>query len=226
MAFYEQVNLILEGTRFKGIDGYKPIPLTQKEEEYVTLISHFLQKYYFKLAKQPFTRPGGKQTNEAIFYPDTNYLSRQIYKFLCTLIGYPTKLRGEDWYWIGGTFIEMDRERSVHAMIFKILPKKNANFVWRQSKYSISLTDLIGGMYGWGKDNFVGVYNDLEKIKEVVRLGMYAFVGSMKEFDEDMWQEPAENGRFFRQLKKYRLLRNMKPETQKHFGDILTGINS
>ena len=225
MGFYEQVRIILEGTRFRGIDGYKPITLTQKEEEHVTLISLFLQRYYLKLAKQSFARPGGELTDEAIYYPDEDYLSRQIYKFLCNLIDYTTKLRGEDWYYIGGTFMEMDRERSVHAMIFKILPKKNANFIWRQSKYSISLKDLLGGMHGWGRENFVGVYNDLEKIKEVIRTGMYAFVGSLKEFDDDQWQHGEENSRFFRQLKKYRNIRNMKPSTQKHFGDIIGGLN-
>lgn len=222
MGFYEQVQIILEGTRFYGIDGYKPIPLTKKEEEYVTLISIFLHRYYQKLAKQSFTRPGGIETDDAIYYPDNDHLARTIYKFLCNLIGYPDKLRGEDWHYIAGTFMEMDRERSVHDMIFKVLPKKNANFIWRQSKYSISLTDLLGGMYGWGRQNFVGVYNDLEKIKEIIRTGMHAFVGSMTEFDEEGW---VGDGKFFTQVKKYRQLRTMKPETQKHFGDIMTSLN-
>lgn len=221
MGFYEQVRITLEGTRFKGEDGYKPIPLTQKEEEYVTLISIFLQRYYFKLAKKSFARPRGELTDEAIYYPDEDYLSRQIFKFLCNMINHPPNLKGEDWYYVGGTFMEMDREPSVHAMIFKILPKKNANFVWRQSEYSISLKDLLGGMYGWGRENFIGVYKDLEKIKEIIRTGMYAIVGSAKEFDEPEWQD---DGKFFIQLRKYRRLRTMKPNTQKHFGDIMTGL--
>lgn len=225
MGFYEQVRIILEGTRFKGEDGYKPIPLTQKEEEYITLISLFLQRYYIKLAKKSFTRPGGIETDEALHYPDEDQLSRQIYKFLCLMIDYPTRLGNEDWYYIAGTFMEMDREPSVKAMVDRIFNKKDANSVWKHSKISVSLTILLGGLDGWGKDNFKGVYNDLEKIKEIVRTGMYAIVGSATEFDDPEWQGDEINGKFFRQLKKYRALRTMRPGTQKHFGDIFTSLN-
>jgi hypothetical protein len=222
MGFYTQVRIILEGTRFKGIDGYKPIPLTQKEEEHVTLIAMFLQQYYIKLAKKSFTRPGGIPTDEAIDYPDEDHLSKQIYKFLCNMIGYPTRLRDEDWYYVAGTFMEMDREPSVKAVIDRIFNKKDASSVWKHSKISVSLIMLLGGMSGWGRDNYRGIYNDLEKIKEIVRTGMHAIVGSASEFDTDEWQE---NGKFFRQLKKYRTLRTMKPDTQKHFGGILGSLN-
>ncbi len=221
MGFYEQVRIILEGTRFKGEDGYKPIPLTKKEEEYVALISLFLQRYYIKLAKQSFTRPGGIHTDEALHYPDEDHLSRQIYKFLCSMIGHPPNLRNEDWYYIGGIFLEMDREPSIKAMVDRIFNKKDASSVWKHSKIAVSLTILLGGSDGWGRDNFQGVYKDIEKIKEIVRMGMYAIVGSAKELDEPAWQE---DGKFFIQLKKYRQLRTMKPGTQKHFGDIMTGL--
>lgn len=210
-----------EGVRFKGIDGYKPIQLTQKEEEYVTLISIFLQRYYFRLAKQSFARPGGELTDESIYYPDEDHLSKQIYKFLCNLIGHnPKNLRNEDWHYIAGTFMEMDREPSVKAMIDRIFNKKDATSAWKHSKISVSLTILLGGLDGWGRDNFKGVYNDIEKIKEIVRTGMYAFVGSMKEFDEDDWGD-SENMKFFKQLKGYRTRRLMRPETVKHFGGIM-----
>ena len=225
MAFYEQVRSIIEGVRYKGVDGYKPIPLTQREEEHIALISQFLQKYYFKLAKQPFTRPGGIATDEAIYYPDEDYISKNIYKFLCSLINHKPR-RGEDWYYIAGPFLELDREPSVRALIDRIFDKKKANTIWKKSEYSVSITMMLGGLDGWGRDNFAGIYKDIEKIKEIIRTGMHAFVGSMTEFDSDEWQEVNDNNSFFKSLKNYRIIRTMKPETQKHFGDILTGINN
>ena len=225
MEFYEQVRIIIEGVRFPEVDGYKPIPLNQKEEECVTLISQFLQKYYFKLAKQPFNRPGGIATDEAIYYPDEDYIIKNIYKFLCNLIDHKPR-RDDDWDYVGGIFLELDKEPSVKALIDRLFDKKKANTIWKKSEYSVSITMMIGGLNGWGRENFKGVYKDLDKIKEIIRTGMYAFIGSIAQYDRDGWVEVMNQNSFYKSIKNYRIIRTMKPETQKHFGDILTGINN
>jgi len=226
MGFYTQVRIILEGTHFKGIDGYAPIPLTQKEEEHVTLIAMFLQQYYVKLAKKSIIRPGGIETDDTLDYPDEDFLSKQIYKFLCNLIGHnAANMRGEDWFYVASIFLSLDIEPSVKALIYRIFNKKNADTIWKKSDHYVSTTMLLGGLHGWGKEDFAGVYTDLNKVKDIVRTGMHAFVGSLNEFDDDGFAPEDLNGRFLRQLKKYRTLRIMKPGTQKHFGDILSNLN-
>ena len=222
MGFYTQVRIIIESSRFRGVDGYAPIPLTQKEEEHVTLIAMFLQQYYVKLAKKSIIRPGGIETDDAMDYPDEDFISKQIYKFLCNLIGHnAANMRGEDWFYVASIFLSLDIEPSVKALVYRIFNKKNADTIWKKSDHSVSTTMLLGGLHGWGKEDFAGVYTDLNKVKDIVRTGMHAFVGSMKEFDVDDFAP----GRFFRLLKKYRTLRIMKPGTQKHFGDIIGGLN-
>lgn len=226
MDFYTQARIIIESNRFKGVDGYAPIPLTQKEEEHVTLIAMFLQQYYVKLAKKSIIRPGGIETDDALDYPDEDLLSKQIYKFLCNLIGHnAANMRGEDWFYVASIFLSLDIEPSVKALIYRIFIKKNADTIWKKSDHSVSTTMLLGGLHGWGKEDFAGVYPDLDKVKDIVRTGMHAFVSSMDEYNNDDFAPTDFNGRFFRQLKKYRTLRIMKPGTQKHFGDILGSLN-
>jgi hypothetical protein len=135
-------------------------------------------------------------------------------------------MRVEDWFYVASIFLSLDIEPSVKALVYRIFNKKNADTIWKTSDHSVSTTMLLGGLHdaqllNKGREDFAGVYTDLNKVKDIVRTGMHAFVGSIKEFDVDDFAP----GRFFRLLKKYRQLRTMKPDTQKHFGDIIGSLN-